>query len=986
MNYSELAHTGVAHDANPPGRGSGRFPYGSGENPGQHEYDFLGEVKRLKAQGFTESEIARTLIGKKGVNPKTGEPVWATSTDLRARMSIETTKKREDIRRRGMEAYDRNHGNMSAAAREMGMNESSLRSYLDDDIAERQKKYENTAEFLKSKVEEKGFIDVSSGTELLMGCTDYTKKVAVAMLKEEGYVETWIQIPTGKDKNTTVKVLARKPEEGETELDVRRWVQQNKYNVGSIQEFTPDDGKTWWTPEFPEMLDSKRVMVRYAEDGGTEKDGVIELRRGVEDISLDKSQYAQVRIAIDGTNYLKGMAIYADDADFPPGVDVIFNTNKHVGTPLIDTNAVYTPGKNGKEGTWSGKEVSKRLKINEQTGEVDRENPFGALIKSPKEVDGVVMAGGQRKYIGADGKEHLSPINKLRDEGDWDSWSRALASQFLSKQPEKLIKQQLDLTVLDKKAELDQIERLTNPVIKKKLLEEFADSCDAGAAELTAKGFKGQAYQVLLPSSKVKAGEIYAPNYQDGDTLALVRYPHGGVFEIPVLKVNNSHADQSVKNILMNSKDAVVINSKTAQQLSGADFDGDTALVFSVKGNRLNINSAPYLEGLKDFDPKSYKLPDSAPPILNRTKQNEMGKATNLITDMTVGGASLPEIEKAVKHSMVVIDSEKHHLNYKQSYIDYGIEDLKRRYQGETKTGGPAGASTILSKANSDAYINRRKEVRDTKKMTPAELERYNKGYKIYRDTGETSVKLITDPKKMTSDELERYNAGKKVFRDTGKPKQITVPRMYTVDDARDLVRDRSNKTEMIYANFANELKSLALKSRSESRQIENINVSKEARATYAAEVKSLNAKLRIAESNAPRERKARALANSMMQERLRANPGMDYEHRSREEALCLTKARAAVGAKKRPIDITDREWEAIQANAVSSSKLARILNNTNEDKFKQRATPRQSKGTVTQAMINKAKAMANSGMYSTAEIADSLGVSTSTISGILSA
>ena len=981
MYSNDILHTGVAHDANPPGRGSGRYGFGTGENPEQHQHDFLSEVKKLKAQGFTDAQIAATLLGSKGKD-RNGNPIMCTSTDLRARMSIEKAKQREEIRRRGLEAYDRNHGNMSAAAREMGMNESSLRSYLNDDIAERQKRYQNTADLIKSRIDEKGFIDVSSGTEILMGCSDYTKKVALSMLKQEGYVETYIQVPTGKDKKTTIKVIARQPEEGETEADVRRWVQQNKYDVGTIQDFTPDKGKTWWTPEFPEMLSSDRVMVRYAEEGGKDKDGVIELRRGVEDISLDKSQYAQVRIAVDGTNYLKGMAMYGDDADFPPGVDVIFNTNKHQGTPLIDKNAVYDPVTQ----TWSGKEVSKRLKIDEQTGEVDRENPFGALIKNPKDVDGVLMAGGQRKYIGADGKEHLSVINKLRDEGDWDSWSRTLASQFLSKQPLKLIKQQLDLTVLDKKAELEQIESLTNQVIKKKLLEEFADGCDSGATELSAKGFKGQAYQVLLPSTKVKENEIYAPNYEDGDVVALVRYPHGGVFEIPTLTVNNKNAPKNVKDILRNSRDAVVINPRTGEQLSGADFDGDTAIVFSVKNNKLKINTAPYLEGLKTFDAKEqYKLPDSAPPVTNQTKQMQMGIVTNLITDMTVGGAQFPDIEKAVKHSMVVIDSEKHHLDWQQSAKDFNIEELKRQYQGENSKGQPKGASTILSRSTSEVYINRRKEIRDTDKMTPEELDRWNKGYKVYRDTGETSVKLITNPKKMTASELEKYNEGKKVFRDTGKPKQIKVSQMSIHDDATELVLNKNNSTEMAYASFANEMKSLALTARKESRSVETIKVSQEARRTYAAEVASLDSKLRVAESNAPKERKARALASSMMSDRLKANPEMDPEHRSREEALCLTKARAIVGAKKTPVDITDREWEAIQANAISSSKLARILNNTNEDKFKQRATPRQSGGTLSPAQLNKARAMSESGMYSTADIANSLGVSPSTISKLLS-
>src|SRR5690606_28591941 len=76
----------------------------------------------------------------------------------------------------------------------------------------------------------------------------------------------------------------------------------------------------------PVSVNSKRLQVRYGDEGGEAMDGVIELRRGVDDISLGGKNYAQVRIAVDGDRYLKGMAMYADD--LPDGVDLRFNTNK----------------------------------------------------------------------------------------------------------------------------------------------------------------------------------------------------------------------------------------------------------------------------------------------------------------------------------------------------------------------------------------------------------------------------------------------------------------------------------------------------------------------------------------------------------------------------------------------------------------------------------------------------------------------------------
>ena len=47
-----------------------------------------------------------------------------------------------------------------------------------------------------------------------------------------------------------------------------------------------------------------------------------------------------------------------------------------------------------------------------------------------------------------------------------------------------------------------------------------------------------------------------------------------------------------------------------------------------------------------------------------------MGDVSNLITDMTIKGANNDELARAVRHSMVVIDSEKHNLDVKASARD----------------------------------------------------------------------------------------------------------------------------------------------------------------------------------------------------------------------------------------------------------------------------------------------------------------------------
>lgn len=978
----EICHTGVPHDANPPGRGSGRYPWGSGDNPGQHQFDFLSEVKNLKKKGLSDADIAKTLLGPKAYM-KDGTPIWSNSTDLRAEIAVQRTRERQSKMAKAVELLEKYNGNVSAVGREMGINESSVRSLLDPVIATRTTKYESTADMLRAKVEEKGMIDVSKATEYTLGCTDSTKKVALSILEKEGYVTVKVSIPQPgrKDQNTNVVALV-KPLPGETPKETFVRVQKNKFDIQPIDDYTPDQGITWWTPEYPSSLSSKRVMIRYGEEGGKEKDGVIEINPKAKDLSLEGSLYAQVRVMVDDTNYMKGMAMYGNEKDFPKGIDVIYNTNKKSGTPAIDKNAVYNP----ENDSWSGKEVLKRLKINPTTGEIDRDNPFGATIKAPKEKDGIITRGGQHYYLDSNGKERLSPINKVREEGEWDTWSKNLSSQFLSKQPIKLIKQQIELSTTQKRVELDEINKLTNQVIKKKLLEDFANNCDANAVDLSVKGVKNQAFQVILPITSMKDNEIYAPKYDDGDTVALVRYPHAGTFEIPVLKVNNKQPEAKAR--MKNASDAVGINEKVAEQLSGADFDGDTVVVIPLASNRLSVSHSKPLKGLENFDPKElYKLPDDAPKMKNRTKQIQMGITTNLIADMTAQAATASEMVRAVRHSMVVIDAEKHHLDYKQSERDNDIAGLKDRYQKsvDPETGKEStGASTIFSRAKNPIYIDKVKEVTDTSKMTPEQLERWSEGKKVYVKTEEYVKKRITDPSIMTESELAVYNSGKKVYRESDKHVQMKVKRMEITDDAMTLVRDPNNIKEIAYANYANDLKAMANEARKEARSIKPYKVSVEAKKTYAEEVASLEQKLRVAQSNNPRERRATMIANAMMSEKLKSNPDMDYEHKQREEARCMTVARGMVGAKKEPVVITDREWEAIQANAISSTKLAEILNNTDQEAFKKRATPRNQQRDLTQTQISAIKAMADSGMYTQKEIANRFGISASAVSNAI--
>lgn len=905
-----LMHYGIGKLDGAPGPGSGRYPLGSGKNPNQRSGDFLSRVDELRKQRFTYTD-------------KDGK-VWTGDNAIAKAMGLTSTQFRTQL---GLARDERRSSNVATAKRlrdegktlkeiadTMGFpNDSSVRSLLNESSEARMNQAKKTAEFLRQQIAEKGMIDVGTGVERELGISREKLNQALYMLEMEGYAVYGGGVPqvTNKGQQTNLKVLCPP---GTEHKDI--------YNFGEIHSvvdyISPDGGETF-KPAFvyPESMDSSRLKIRYAEEGGLQRDGTVELRRGVADLSLGESSYAQVRILVDGKKYIKGMAFYGDDKDFPDGVDVIFNTNKKKGTPMGD--------------------VLKTIKD-------DPDNPFGSLIKE---------RGGQSYYIDPKtGKEKLSLINKRAEEGDWGEWSDHLPSQFLSKQSMTLIKKQLGLAAADKAAEFDEICALTNPTVKKALLASFADDCDSAAVHLQAAALPRQKYQVILPIASMKDTEVYAPNYRDGETVALVRYPHGGTFEIPILKVNNKQSE--AKRILGNALDAIGINSKVAERLSGADFDGDTVMVIPT-GGKIKITSTHALKGLEGFDPKlEYGgKPEGSFKQMKNT-QTEMGKISNLITDMTLKGATEPELARAVRHSMVVIDAEKHHLDYKQSEKDNGIAALKKKYQGYVTDDGEerGGASTLISRAKSEVSVPKRK---GSPKTDP--------------DTGELVWKVdedrfYTDPK-------------------TGKTVERRQKSTQMAEERDPYKLSSGTPQEEAYAAYASQMKSLANQARKEILSTGKITYSASAKETYQTEVASLTSKLNIALKNAPRERQAQVMANSVVAAKKKDNPGMTKEEIKKASQQALSSARATVGAKRTPIVITDREWQAIQAGAISENKLTQIINHADIDVLRSYATPRATT-TLSTAKINKISSMNASG-YTTAEIAESLGVSTSTVRRYLS-
>lgn len=888
-------------------RHSGRYPWGSGDNPYQHSGDFLSRVEELKKKGLSEKEILETI------NDSLPDEYKMGLTEFR------TARQKAGHDRKALE-YDQIRAlkddglGWKEIGDKLGMSESSVRSKYNNAIGEKASQAEKIAATLKEEVDKKGMIDISEGANQVLGVSESKLDEAAYILEAEyGYQRYGVGIrqPTNVRQQTNITVLAK------PEFD-QKYAYQHQDQIDSLGDYHSDDGgETFTKLQRPSSLDSSRVAIRYGDEGGLDKDGVMEIRRGVPDLDLGKSHYAQVRILVDGDHYLKGMAVYSDD--LPDGVDVMFNTNKPSGTPKM--------------------KVLKEAKA-------DPDNPFGAAIK----------ANGQSMYIGDDGKEHLSPINKLKEEGDWDTMSRNVSSQFLSKQPKKLIENQLNLTVADYKARYDEIMRYDNPTVKKKLLNDFADTVEGTSMTLKASAFPGQSTKVILPINKIKETEAYCPTYENGTRLALIRYPHAGTFEIPIVTVNNKNV--SGKRNLGAIQDAIGINAKVAERLSGADFDGDTVMAIPVT-DKVNIKSTRALKALEGFDPKTaYAVPEGNPNnvrlMKKEEKQREMGVISNLITDMTLRGADEDELARAVKHSMVVIDAEKHKLDYKRSERENGIPELKQKWQIRVDEEGAThygGASTLLSRRKQTVRVpERRGSVRVDKET----------GEYIYKESGRT----FTDPK-------------------TGKERKAedTVSLISETKDARTL--SSGTIQENLYADFSNKLKAMANQARKEAVNMKGIQRNPEAAKTYAPEVASLKEKYNNMVANKPKERKAMLIANANIKAKIQEqglDPTIDKKEIKKISSVEMQRARDSVGAsgRKSKVTFTDREWEAVQAGAISDNMLTKFLNSSDSDEIVKRAMPKNVT-VMTSAKMSKANAMLRSG-YSYAEIAKACGVPESTV------
>jgi hypothetical protein len=718
-------------------------------------------------------------------------------------------------------------------------------------------------------------------------------------LKKDGYNVYYLreqQLGTGK--KTSYKVLAGPDTEWKE-------VYANRGDIQVPEAYSLDKGHTFTNKTPINNVSSQRIKIVTAENGGVDKDGLIELRR-TPDLDLGPARYAQARIGVEGTHYLKGMAVHKDN--MPPGVDIVFYTNKPAGK---DTLEYLKP-------------------------QVEGHSPFGATFS-------------QKTFIDKNGNKQVSAVNIVNQEGDWSEWDRNLASQFLGKQSPRLAAAQLEIVKDNYKMFLEDVKNIPNPTVQSFVLHNLADAVDKSAVDLKAAAMPRQMTQVILPSTSVKPTEVFAPNYRDGEQLSLVRYPHGGTFEIANLTVNNKNKDM-LATIGPNATDAIGINPAVARKLSGADFDGD--FVLTIPNNHGKIRVDPALEGLKNFDPiTAYPPVPGMKKLSGNMKELKMGDVSNLITDMTIKGAPQAEIARAVRHSMVVIDAEKHELNYQQSYLDNGIAALKTKYQG----GPTSGSATLLSKTTSPQRVPHREDSYRIDKNT---------GEKIFRETGETYVN----------------KKGETIARTTKSTKG------YEAKDAHSL--SSGTVIETVYANHANDLKAIANEARRLAVNTKPAPRSPSAAKTYANEVKSLDAKYAEIVRNRPLERKAQLVAGELYRAKVDANPQMSKVDKGKEKARALATARQRVGFEvqgkelhKPRIDITPREWDAIQMGAVSPTRLKQILLNVEPDRIRELSLPSQNQP-VPPAKANRAKVLMAAG-YTSAEVADAMGLSQSQVLGL---
>lgn len=308
-----LMHYGVK-------RRSGRYPWGSGENPYQHGGDFLARVEELEAMGKSQKEIA--------------EELKMSTTDLRMQVRVAKHERRALQAERAKSLREEGK-TLDEIAKIMGYNnDSSVRALLNENTASNKNKALATAEALKKELAVKGALDVGEGVEQQLGVSKGVLQEALFILETEGYNRYGVGVPQVNDpKKRTITPVISVP-------DIeQRDAYQNLDIIKSVGDYhSSDGGASWDKREYPASIDSSRVKVLYGDEGGSNKDGVIEIRRGVADLDLGNVHY-QYAVMRENINEDVATAIMVGDGREPD--DEMKISEDHIRS-IWNDNDLYT--------------------------------------------------------------------------------------------------------------------------------------------------------------------------------------------------------------------------------------------------------------------------------------------------------------------------------------------------------------------------------------------------------------------------------------------------------------------------------------------------------------------------------------------------------------------------------------------------------------------------------------------------------------------
>ena len=173
-----LAHYGTPHEGATPH--SGRYPFGSGEDPFAHPNDLLARISELSKKYDKETDIAKAL--------------GMSTTELRKQRSL--AKDEEKIANISKVRRLKDHGCSNLEIqRRTGIPEATVRNYLKDYALDRANLTNTVADKLEKEVKHKKYLDVGSGSEIEMGVSQSRFNTALAKLKEKGYYvdKIWVE-------------------------------------------------------------------------------------------------------------------------------------------------------------------------------------------------------------------------------------------------------------------------------------------------------------------------------------------------------------------------------------------------------------------------------------------------------------------------------------------------------------------------------------------------------------------------------------------------------------------------------------------------------------------------------------------------------------------------------------------------------------------------------------------------------------------------